>query len=167
MERIHPTNVFVCECITQSLFRLMKKKPYHKITVTDLVREAGVSRNSFYRNYPSTEAIIRQFLEERTSKWWDGLIAHPDRCLHMISEMFHHLLNMKEEIDLLYRAGLSHLLMEHIVLCGKESRTSELKSTYQTAFMSGALCGLVNEWILRGMRESPEEMEQIFANQEN
>lgn len=24
MKRTHPTNAFVCECITQSLFRLMK-----------------------------------------------------------------------------------------------------------------------------------------------
>ncbi|HIS47816.1 MAG TPA: TetR/AcrR family transcriptional regulator [Candidatus Scybalocola faecigallinarum] len=65
MRRTHPVNMFVCECITQSLFRLMKRKPYNKITVTDLVQEAGVSRNSFYRNYQSTEEIIRQFLEEK------------------------------------------------------------------------------------------------------
>ena len=166
MARTHPANVFVCECITQSLFRLIKRKPYHRITVTDIVREAGVSRNSFYRNYQSTEDIIRQFLQERTSRWWDGFVAHPDRYPHVISEMFRHLLDMREEIDLLYRARLSHLLMEHIVLCGKQSRTGEMKNTYQTAFMSGGLCGLVNEWILRGMRESPEEMERVFSNQE-
>lgn len=164
MRRTHPANLFVCECITQSLFRLMRRKPYDKITVTDLVREAGVSRNSFYRNYQSIEEIIRQFLEERTSKWWNELIADPGRYPHVISEMFGHLLGMKEEIDLLYRAGLSHLLMEHIVLCGKQSLTGELKNTYQTAFLSGALCGLVNEWILRGMKESPEEMERLFSN---
>lgn len=145
----------------------MKRKPYHKITVTDLVREAGVSRNSFYRNYQSTEEIIRQFLEERTSAWWDGLIADPDRYPHVISEMFHHFLDMKEEIGLLCRAGLSHLLMEHIVLCGKQSLTGDLKNAYQTAFMSGALCGLVHEWIVRGMQESPEEMEQLFSNHDS
>ena len=167
MKRTHPTNMFVCECITQSLFRLMKRKSYNKITVTDLVQEAGVSGNSFYRNYQSTEEIIRQFLREKTAKWWSEFIAYPDRYPHVISEMFYHFLDMKEEIDLLYRAGLSHLLMEHIVLCGKQSLTGELKNTYQTAFMSGALCGLVNEWILQGMKESPEEMEQIFLNHES
>ena len=166
MKRTHPTNAFVCECITQSLFRLMKRKPYHKITVTDLVREAGVSRNAFYRNYQSIEEIIRQFLEERTSRWWDGLIACPDRYPHVISEMFQHFLDMREEIELLYRTGLSHLLMEHIVRCGKQSRTGEWKNTYQTAFLSGALCGLVNEWVLQGMKDSPEKMEQIFLKQE-
>ena len=164
MERTHPANIFVCECITQSLFRLMKRKQYHKITVTDIVREAGVSRNSFYRNFQSVEEIITQFLEQKTSKWWSEFIAYPDRYPHVISEMFYHFLDMREEIHLLYHAGLSHLLMEHIVVCEKLSQTGEIKNTYQIAFMSGGLCGLVNEWILRGMKESPEEMEHIFSN---
>lgn len=166
MSGTHPANMFVCECITQALFRLMKRRPYHKITVTGLVQEARVSRNSFYRNYPGIEDIIRRFLAEKTSRWWSDFIVSPDRYPHVISEMFYHFLDMKEEIDLLYRAGLSHLLMEHIVLCGKQSLTGEWKNTYQTAFLSGALCGLVNEWILRGMKESPEKMEQIFSNHE-
>lgn len=164
MERTHPANIFVCECITQSLFRLMKRKPYHEITVTDIVREAGVSRNSFYRNYHSIEEIITQFLEQRTSEWWDRFIVCPDRYPHVISEMFFHFLSIKEEIDLLYHAGLSHLLMEHIILCGKLSKTGEIKNAYQIAFMSGGLCGLVNEWVLRGMKDEPEKMEQIFKN---
>ena len=162
MERTHPSNIFVCECITQSLFRLMRKKPYREITVTDIAREAGVSRNSFYRNYQSIEEIVRQFLEGKTSKRWREFIVCPDRHSHVVCEMLYHFLDMKEEIDLLYRAGLSHLLMEHLVLCGKQSLTGELKNTYQTAFMSGGLCGLVNEWILRGMQDTPEEMERMF-----
>ena len=158
MERTHPTNLFVCECITQSLFRLMKQRSYHKITVTDLVREAGVSRNSFYRNYQSIEDIIRQFLETKTAQWWNKVIIFPERYPHIISEMFQHFLSIQTEIDLLYHAGLSHLFMEHIIRCGKQSQTGETENLYQTAFISGGLCGLVNEWVLRGMRESPEEM---------
>ena len=67
MSGTHPANMFVCECITQALFRLMKRRPYHKITVTGLVQEAGVSRNSFYRNYPGIEDIIRR--QSLTGEW--------------------------------------------------------------------------------------------------
>ena len=146
--------------------QLLQGKKIDDISVSELTRQAQVGRVSFYRNYQSIEEIIRQFLEERTSRWWDGLIACPDRYPHAISEMFQHFLDMREEIELLYRTGLSHLLMEHIVRCGKQSRTGEWKNTYQTAFLSGALCGLVNEWVLQGMKDSPEKMEQIFLKQE-
>ena len=169
MRRTHPANVFVCECITQSLFRLMKRKPYNKITVTDLVHEAGVSRNSFYRNYQSTEEIIRQFLEERTSKWWNGFIIYPARYPHVISEMFHHFLDMKEEINLLYHAGLSHLLMEHtdinsdkVVLRRRDTLHNETLYTangYVTAWFM---------WHLQGDKEASKafigDTPEIFIN---
>lgn len=163
MERRHPANLFVRDCITKALFKLMKSKNYHDITVSALVKTAGVSRNSFYRNYQSIEDILRQYLVEQTSQWWNEYIADPNP--NIIAETFQHFLNMREEILLLYRAGLSHLLMEHIILCGKQSLTGEVINAYQTAFMSGGLCGLTNEWILRGMKETPAEMQALFLMQ--
>ena len=163
MERRHPANLFVRDCITKALFKLMKSKNYHDITVSALVKTAGVSRNSFYRNYQSIEDILRQYLVEQTSQWWNEYIADPNP--NIIAETFQHFLNMREEILLLYRAGLSHLLMEHIILCWKQSLTGEVSNAYQTAFMSGGLCGLTNEWILRGMKETPAEMQALFLMQ--
>lgn len=163
MERKHPANLFVRDCITKALFKLMKDKDYQDITVSAIVRTAGVSRNSFYRNYQSIEDILRQYLIEQTSKWWAEYLAH----LHpnVIEETFQHFLNMREAILLLYKAGLSHLLMEHIALCGKQSLTGEISNAYQTAFMSGGLWGLTNEWIMRGMKETPQQMQALFLTQ--
>ena len=76
MERKHPTNLFVRDCITKALFKLMKSKDYQEITVSALVRTAGVSRNSFYRNYQSIEDILWQYLIEQTSRWWEEYLAH-------------------------------------------------------------------------------------------
>lgn len=159
----NPTNMFVRDCMTQALFKLMKTKDFHDITVSALVKTAGVSRNSFYRNYSSMEDILRQYLAEQTKLWWDSYLSH----LHpnIIEEIFLHLLDMQEVITLLYESGMSYLLMEHIVRCGRESLTGELSNAYQTAYMSGGLCGLVNEWILRGMKETPREMQELFLAQ--
>ena len=165
MERKHPANLFVRDCMTKALFKLMKKRDYHEISVSELVKTAGVSRNSFYRNYQSFDEILSQYLIDKTTAWWSDFIAHPDRYPHVIAEMFEHFLKMREEINLLYQAGLSHLLMEHIIFCGKQSLTGEVENAYQTAFMSGGLWGLTNEWVLRGMIETPDAMERMFHNQ--
>ena len=45
--------------IRQAFVQLMSKKPYLDITVTDIVKEAGVARASFYRNYHSISEIGR------------------------------------------------------------------------------------------------------------
>lgn len=163
MERKNASNLFVRECITDALFRLMRTTDIKEITVSALVRTAGVSRNSFYRNYQSLEDILRQYLAEQTSRWWEEFIAHPHP--NIIEEIFRHFSDMREVIGLLYKSGLSYLLMEHIILCGKQGLTGELSNAYQTAYMSGGLWGLTNEWVLRGMKESPEEMQALFFRQ--
>ena len=164
MERKHPVNLFVRDCITISLFKLMEKKDYHKISISELVKLAGVSRNSFYRNYQSLEDIIRQYLNKKTTDWWVDFIADLNRYPYVIAEMFQLFLNIKKEINLLYKAGLSYILMEHIVACGKESLTGELSNAYQTAFMSEGLWGLTNEWVLRGVNyPSPKGNELVTA----
>lgn len=40
MERKHPANLFVCDCIIKALFKLMKSKKY---TVSALVKTARLS----------------------------------------------------------------------------------------------------------------------------
>ena len=53
--------------ITNTLFRLMEQKSLAEITITELVKGAGVARASFYRNYESKEdvlvTLIRDVLE--------------------------------------------------------------------------------------------------------
>lgn len=163
MERRHPVNLFVRDCITKALFRMMESGRYSDITVSSLVRTAGVSRNSFYRNYRSIEDILRQHLIEQTERWWAEYMAHPHP--EVIREIFQHFLDLREVIRLLYSADLAYLLMEHIFLCGKQSLTGEVGNAYQTAFLSGGLWGLTNQWVLRGMRETPQEMQALFLSQ--
>ena len=163
MERKHPANVFVRECISQALFQLMEKQDFRKITVSSLVKTAGVSRNSFYRNYQSIEDILRQYLVDKTSQWWAEYLAHPHP--NVIEETFQHFLSMKEELLLLYRCGLPHLLMEHIFACGRQSLTGDPDDAYRTSFLSGGLCGLTNQWVLREVKGSPQEMQALFFTQ--
>jgi len=47
--------------ITDALFELLKAKELPQITVTELIRKAGVCRASFYRNFYLTEDVIRQY----------------------------------------------------------------------------------------------------------
>ena len=54
------------ERICEALIRLVAKdqKPYDEITIQEIVEEAGVCRNSFYRNYQSKNDIFTEkFLE--------------------------------------------------------------------------------------------------------
>ena len=47
--------------ITDALFELLKTKELTQITVTELIKKAGVCRASFYRNFYLMEDVIRQY----------------------------------------------------------------------------------------------------------
>ncbi len=48
----------VDKLIKAAFIELMNRKYYMDITVTDLVKEAGIARASFYRNYGSAAFTI-------------------------------------------------------------------------------------------------------------
>ena len=63
------TNEVVIESITQAMAAMIVVRPFEEITVTELVRRAGVSRNSFYRNFRDKEDVLRRYIEGETEEW--------------------------------------------------------------------------------------------------
>lgn len=59
-------NQITRESIETALLYLLEKKEMRHISISELVRKAGVSRNAFYRNYKSKEEIL-ELAYERTS----------------------------------------------------------------------------------------------------
>ncbi|HEM3725403.1 TPA: TetR/AcrR family transcriptional regulator [Streptococcus suis] len=68
-------NQLTKESIETALLFLLEKKDMKQISVSELVRKAGVSRNAFYRNYKSKEEILEVYYERTSSnlkkKWQD------------------------------------------------------------------------------------------------
>ena len=55
--------------IRESFFELMRFVPYDKITVTDIVDGAGVSRRTFYRLFKDKKDILNQYLDQVMREW--------------------------------------------------------------------------------------------------
>ena len=51
-----------------SLLQLLEKKDLKKITISELVQRAGVSRAAFYRNYGSKEEILESIFQSSIAK---------------------------------------------------------------------------------------------------
>ena len=72
MKQPKNTNEVVIESIIQATIDLMKKKCFDEISITDIVQHAGVSRNSFYRNFKDKDDIIRRCITNETECWLDN-----------------------------------------------------------------------------------------------
>ena len=65
------SNQITRESIETALLFLMEKKELSKISVSELVKKAGVSRNAFYRNYKSKEEILEKAYARTSQAWAD------------------------------------------------------------------------------------------------
>lgn len=56
------------ETIRQAYFDLVLEKGGKRVTVSEIARKANIDRKTFYLHYQSTEEIIEEFAEEKTSE---------------------------------------------------------------------------------------------------
>ena len=58
------TNAFSKKCFFKALLQLYHQKPYSEIQISEICREAGYNRSTFYRIYPSKEALLLDGFKE-------------------------------------------------------------------------------------------------------
>lgn len=153
-------NQYVVEHITNSLFDLLAQKPLSGISIGELCDKAGVGRASFYRNFKVKEDVIARELKNRLDKWWLSAIVKPD--FDFTEALFEHFYEERDTYMLLYRQGLSYLILQSIKeACGPKPEQTNIEA-YQAAFFAYGLYGWIDEWFGRGMKESPKEMSEIL-----
>ncbi|KXT80396.1 TetR family transcriptional regulator [Streptococcus sp. DD11] len=67
------SNQITRESLEISLMQLLEKKELKKITISELVERAGVSRAAFYRNYTSKEQILEEIFRNTVQGITDKL----------------------------------------------------------------------------------------------
>ncbi len=65
-------NMSVRIAIEQALVQLMRDAPIEKISVSAVIRRAGVARTSFYRNYQTKEDVLVSYTDRLYSDYFAG-----------------------------------------------------------------------------------------------
>lgn len=60
-------NRFTRMCMGDALVNIMQQKAYDKISVSDIVKKAGVSRMTYYNYYETKDELVKDYIEEITS----------------------------------------------------------------------------------------------------
>jgi AcrR family transcriptional regulator len=159
MKRKNEAHELVIESLIEALLQLMEKKPLSEINITELCARAGVSRVSFYRNFKSMQDILVFQLSKSTNIWWAEFSKkeHDEFYQTFWAELLEQYRMNERLVNLIYKNNVSHLLKEHIFnCCGLNSKLDDNES-YSRAVLAGAIYGLVDEWIKRGMQDFPKD----------
>ena len=106
-------NRFTRMCMGDALVNIMQQKAYDKISVSDIVKKAGVSRMTYYNYYETKDELVKDYIEEITSLYLEEEKNNLKEKNNIIKEM----LKKNMAIDLI--AEVTHSSKNNILKIAK------------------------------------------------
>lgn len=154
------------ELIKSALSELMQQKSYLDITVSDVVRKAGVARASFYRNYDSVNDVMDSIADDianEISKAVLPVITGRDKgkWRNLLLKFFcdfpkSHFIAPPGHPE---NSGVLFSRMDtRIQTLESKLKGSDLDKKYLIFGKIGLITNITKRWINLGMQEAPDEM---------
>lgn len=168
MDKRKEANIRVKTNITEALFALMHEKSFSDITVTELIRKAGVARASYYRNYDSMEDVLITLVEYVLNSFRNE--AEYDLTDYFsyqnVLRSFQYFKMYGTYVLDMYQSGFGSQLLEglnqfHEDIAGTMSVNSIDK--YKLYIYMGALFNTALVWLKGETRESVEDITAVFC----
>lgn len=165
-------NLKACQAITDAFFTVLNKKKFSAITITDITRQAGVARSTYYHNFYNKQEIIENYMDSIYKKILAAENINNDNNIQTVFKSeklfsgletsFSMLLKDRDRILLIYNNGFVNLIQQMLNRHAKKIVDDLNKiNHYQIYFIAGAMQNVLLEWIESGTKESSEEMAHI------
>lgn len=157
--------------IEKSMVTLLNVKSYDDISIKDICDESGISRGTFYQHYRDKDDFLFQYQKAMMKKGKRRLtqIQFEER-----RQFFEHALNFwineGELLLLLLRDNGAYIVHQAIKknlqqnidvrlvpIMNTQALTNKEKY-FLIIFMSNAVFGVLQDWVQRGIQESPKEI---------
>lgn len=155
------------EKIEQAFVRLLQTQELKSITVSDLCKETGLNRSTFYANFVDIYDLadkLRRKLEEEFSVLFSdyGSISEQSGALKMFRHIHENQLFYTTYFKLCYDETHKISIYDHRRAAAEHlDRNVE----YHIEFFRSGLNTIIKMWLAGGCRETPEEMAEILKSE--
>ena len=168
MRRTTATTEYLKECMGTALLELMREKPVEKISIEEMTARADVGRSTYFRYFNNKDEVLafklccmwKRFAQQHNLA---DFRANQPAAVRLFVEFC---LTIRDISDLLYASGHQTVILDAYlqILTTDSPEGEDVTEYYKNQGVAYALYGIINAWILRGYRESPEEMTAILCN---
>lgn len=160
--------------LLETLLELIAAKDYSEISITELTEEAGIARQTFYRNYGSKEEILLlkmdEILDEYLETVQEDLGARSDPYWDFEVRQMINIWQKNEALfKALQKAGLAQQALERfsklfLAFHMKAQNLQELdeKHQYLIYYLSGGVYMVLNKWFEDDMNTSIDLLTDLF-----
>jgi AcrR family transcriptional regulator len=160
---------FTEAAIITSFIKLLNERPFHKITVKDIVEDCGINRNTFYYHFEDTHALVKKIFENETQKalsismvdesWQKGFIAAAQFAMEN-KQAIYHIYNSvrREELESYLNCVAKDVMLKFIDKLSNRTHPNPQDIEMIADFYKYAIVGLFLEWVHEGMKADPKQL---------
>lgn len=154
----------------QSIKELMEKQSLDKITVTDIVKRSGMTRQTFYRNFQDKYDLVNWYFEKLADKSFRQ-IGNSSTLREGLIKKFSFLLNDRVFFMQAFQSKDYNNVENYDYQCILEFYSSIIEKKiglipHDIMFLLKMYCHgsitMTVEWAIGGMKETPEEMADLL-----
>lgn len=146
--------------------RLYHQKPYSEIQISEICREAGYNRSTFYRIYPSKEALLLDgFKEEYMMGYYRTIppTAVETKAVYIRNvELLFTFIRKNSDFFLMMRDA--HLVNEMYLMFREAypyDGTADECAFYARNFLAAGYLSVIYGWLDDGMKQSDRHMAEL------
>lgn len=153
--------------LEQAFISLLLEKPLNKISVSELCTHANINRSGFYANYRDIYDLADHIIENLNQELRDvyapiPYVHHDDSYLHLLEHIYAHQTLYKACFRLGYERKYPFSLNDRELA---DQRYHNRHIAYHKAFFNAGLNALIQMWLEKGCKESPQEMADIIKEE--
>ncbi len=158
--------------LREGLLRCMETQPISRITVSDLCRESGINRATFYNHYDSPLMILREIAFEYAEQLVVIYHAHTSRHDGIddtaLEACFEYIAASKAAVKVLFSENAENYLAGFCMEIINEKAAEKSPAEYSdeqllcTATTASAVYGFILVWITTEIDKSPKELVRIL-----
>ncbi len=164
--------------LKEGLLKCMASKTISKISVSELCKEAGVNRTTFYNHYESPTMVLKEIVEDYALKLREIYFSHRTEENRKegvaVEACLEYLYSKKEEIKILYSknsenriSGYGLEIVINSISENKGSLPNPIQGDADDAFLcavitSSAAYGLIQMWLTTDMKKTPKEIMSLL-----
>ncbi len=149
--------------IEGAFINMLQSKEINKISVTDICKETGLNRSTFYANYIDIYDLADK-LREKLEKDFDSVFTQ--NINRDAETMFRHIYENQIFYKTYFKLGYDNQHQAYIYdTVRAENEFSGKYINYHIEFFRNGLNSIIKMWLANGCRETPEEMAEILKSE--
>lgn len=153
------------ERIERVFIELLQKKELHEITVSDICKQCGLNRSTFYANYADIYELadkVREGLEKEVDLLYEAETTQKFNSSNFL-KLFRHI----KENQLFYRTYFklgydNQFQLKYYDIHQAKRDFDNRHIEYHIEFFRSGFNAIVKKWLAGGCQETPEEMDEII-----